>query len=67
MPLRDPHGTLDDSTEEHQGMAERDPPRVRIRFGALTDNGKVRVTNEDHFLVAELCSTATRCSSAPTA
>ena len=54
MPLQDPHATLDDSTEVHQAIAERDPPRVRIRFGALTDNGKVRVTNEDHFLVAGL-------------
>jgi len=54
MPLQDLHATLDDSTEERQTIAERDPPRVRIRFGALTDIGKVRVTNEDHFLVAGL-------------
>jgi PPM family protein phosphatase len=54
MPLQNARPTLDDSTDEHQAVAERDPPRVRITFGALTDNGKVRVANEDHFLVAEL-------------
>ena len=54
MPLQDARPKLDDSTDEHPAAPERDPPRVRIRFGALTDTGKVRVTNEDHFLVAEL-------------
>ncbi len=54
MPLQDARPTLDDSTDEHPATPEPDPPRVRIRFGALTDTGKVRVTNEDHFLVAGL-------------
>src|SRR5271157_2814144 len=54
MPLQDPLSTLDDSTGEHQAIADRDPPRVSIKFGGLTDIGKVRGNNEDHFLVARL-------------
>ena len=55
MPHQDARPTLEDSTnEQHPVTAERDPPRVRIRFGALTDTGKVRVSNEDQFLVAGL-------------
>ena len=36
-------------------------PRVAIKFGALTDRGKVRVNNEDHFLVAKLCKSMRVC------
>jgi len=54
MPLQDPRPTLDDSTGEYQAIADRDPPRVGIKFGALTDTGKFRSNNEDQFLVARL-------------
>ena len=39
----------------------RDPPRVGIKFGALTDPGKVRGNNEDHFLVARLSKSMQVC------
>src|SRR5262249_43568452 len=29
-------------------------PRVRVEFGALTHQGRVRENNEDHFLIARL-------------
>src|SRR5271166_4963067 len=61
MSLQDLSRRLDDSTGEHQTIAERDPPRVRIRFGALSDTGKIRVTNEDHFLVARLSKSMQVC------
>ena len=61
MPLQDPLPTLDDSTGEHQAIADRDPPRVRIKFGGLTDTGKVRGNNEDHFLVARLSKSMQVC------
>ena len=54
MPIQDADPMPEDSTHERPAIAERNPSRVRIRFGALTDNGKVRVSNEDHFLVAVL-------------
>lgn len=61
MPLQDPRPTLDDSTGEHQAIADRDSPRVAIKFGALTDTGKVRGNNEDHFLVARLSKSMQVC------
>jgi PPM family protein phosphatase len=61
MPLQDPRPTLDASTGEHQAIADRDPPRVGIKFGALTDTGKVRGNNEDHFLVARLSKSMQVC------
>ena len=61
MPLQDPLPALDDSTGEHQAVADREPPRVSIKFGALTDTGKVRGNNEDHFLVARLSKSMQVC------
>ena len=61
MPLQEPSPTLDDSTGEHQAIARRDPPRVVIKFGGLTDVGKVRGNNEDHFLIARLCKSMQVC------
>ncbi len=61
MPLQDPLPALDDSTGEHQAIADRDPPRVRIKFGGLTDTGKVRGNNEDHFLIARLSKSMQVC------
>jgi PPM family protein phosphatase len=54
MPLEGPRPTIDDSTGEYQFIGDSQPPRVAIKFGALTDRGKVRGSNEDHFLVARL-------------
>ena len=61
MPLQDPRPTLDDSTGEYQAIADRDPPRVGIKFGALTDTGKFRDNNEDQFLVARLSKSMRVC------
>ena len=61
MPLQEPSPTLDDSTGEFQAIADRDPPQVRIKFGGLTDTGKVRGNNEDHFLVARLSKSMQVC------
>ena len=46
--------SLEDPTGDHPILADSQPQRVAVRFGALTDTGKVRVDNEDHFLVAGL-------------
>ena len=61
MPLQEPVPRLDDSTGEHQPVADPDPPRVGIKFGALSDTGKVRGNNEDHFLVARLSKSMQVC------
>jgi len=61
MPLEDHHPTLDDSTGEYQAIADRDPPRVGITFGASTDTGKERGNNEDHFLIARLSKSMQVC------
>src|SRR5271165_553958 len=61
MPLQDPLPALDDSTGEHQAVADREPPRVSIKFGASTDTGKVRGNNEDHFVVARLSKSMQVC------
>ena len=52
MPIQEPLSKLDDSTGEHVDADSH--PRVAIKFGALTDRGKVRSRNEDHFLTARL-------------
>ena len=62
MPLQDPLSALDDSTDEYQAVADRDPPRVRIKFGGLTDTGKLRGNNEDHFLIARLSKSMQVCN-----
>src|SRR5579864_1760148 len=54
MPIQEPRSTLDDSTDEYHAITDSQAPRVAIKFGALTDCGKVRANNEDHFLVARL-------------
>src|SRR5271156_1208343 len=53
MPIQEPSSMIDDSTGAHQVIADSHP-RVAIKFGALTDRGKVRGNNENHFLVARL-------------
>jgi PPM family protein phosphatase len=61
MPIQRPRPTNDDSTGEHQFIADSHPPRVSIKFGASTDPGKVRGNNEDHFLVARLSKSMRVC------
>ena len=61
MPIQDTRSTPDDPTGEYPASAERDPPRLRIKFGALTDTGKVRGNNEDHFLIARLSKSMQVC------
>jgi PPM family protein phosphatase len=61
MPVQESTPLLDDSTGEHQTIADRDPPRVRIKFGALTDTGKLRGNNEDHYLIARLSKSMQVC------
>jgi PPM family protein phosphatase len=61
MPIKRPRPTNDDSTGEHQFIADSHPPRVAIKFGASTDPGKVRGNNEDHFLVARLSKSMRVC------
>ena len=61
MPIQEPRPMIDDSTGEHPSIADSHPPRVAIKFGALTDTGKVRGNNEDHFLVARLSKSMRVC------
>ena len=61
MPLQEPRSTTDDSTGEYQAVTDSQPPRVGIKFGALSDTGKVRGNNEDHFLVARLSKSMQVC------
>ena len=63
MPIDEPRPTFDDSTGEQGFLADSHPPRVAIKFGALTDPGKIRDNNEDHFLVARLCKSMRVCKS----
>jgi PPM family protein phosphatase len=48
---------LGDSTGSYLPRGPRRPPRVAVSFCGLTDPGKVRDRNEDHFLIARLCKT----------
>jgi serine/threonine protein phosphatase PrpC len=54
MPIEEICPEVDDSTDERLGGDDSRPARVAIKFGALTDPGKVRGNNEDHFVVARL-------------
>jgi protein phosphatase len=56
MPIHDPSEA--DTAEHHLPPVDSEPeprppaPLVRIDFGAVSDRGKVRPNNEDHYLVA---------------
>jgi protein phosphatase len=54
--MGNPHAfsAVGDTTDDLPVLGGPGPPRVRIRFGALTHPGKVRANNEDHFLVSRL-------------
>ncbi len=45
----------EDSTIDQWPETSSKPKRVRVSSGGLTDRGKVRPNNEDHFLIARLC------------
>ena len=61
MAISEPRPTIDDPTGDHPSIAGSRPRRVAIKFGALTDTGKVRDNNEDHFLVARLSKSMRVC------
>jgi serine/threonine protein phosphatase PrpC len=60
MPIHEPD-TIDAPTADYESLADTHPPRVAIKFGAMTDQGKVRSKNEDHFLVARLSKSMRVC------
>src|SRR5690349_2800450 len=65
--LGSPMSTLDAASTQSMDMpgstppGPESPPNVAIEFGALTDKGKARDRNEDHFLVARLAKSKTVC------
>jgi protein phosphatase len=61
MRAREPHATLDALNEATPEIDDRQPSRVAIQFGALSDCGKVRDNNEDHYLVARLAKSIQVC------
>ena len=61
MAMKEAGAAKDDSTGEHQPIADVRVPRVTIKFGALTHPGKTRANNEDHFLVARLSKSMRVC------
>jgi serine/threonine protein phosphatase PrpC len=61
MPISEFAPALDDPTADYPIMTDSHPSRVAIHFGALTHPGKVRDTNEDHFLIARLAKTMQVC------
>jgi protein phosphatase len=60
MPMQQTRPTTDDPTADYPTTTDS-RPRVTIKFGALTDIGKVRANNEDHFLVARLSKSMRVC------
>jgi protein phosphatase len=61
MSAHEPHATLDALNEATSEFNDRQPQRVAIKFGALSDCGKVRENNEDHYLVARLAKSIQVC------
>ncbi len=53
--------TFSSSSGQHLPREDRRPPSVAVSFGALTDPGKVRDRNEDHYLIARLAKTMQIC------
>ena len=62
MPNPEAAPMLGDSTGRHLPEEPRRPPRVSVSFRGLTDPGKVRGRNEDHFLIARLAKTMEICA-----
>jgi protein phosphatase len=61
MPIKEFCPAIEDSTDDRLAREDSSPPRVTIKFGALTDPGKVRGKNEDHFVVARLSKSMRVC------
>jgi protein phosphatase len=61
MPIQEPRPTAGDPTGLSPSSALPRPHRLRIKFGALTDRGRVRENIEDHFLVARLSKSMRVC------
>jgi protein phosphatase len=61
MPIKESCSTLDLLDDEFSNGDEHQWPRVAVNFGALTDTGKLRENNEDHFLVTKLSKTMQVC------
>ena len=61
MPNPEAAAALGDSTGPYLPREDRRPSRVAISFSGVTDPGKVRGRNEDHFLVARLAKTMQIC------
>jgi serine/threonine protein phosphatase PrpC len=59
--LADYSPSIDETADEHRPIADPRPPRVAVTFGAVTDRGKVRDNNEDHFLIARLSKSMRVC------
>ena len=53
---------LGESTGQYPPREDQRPSRVAISFSGVTDRGKVRGRNEDHFLVARLAKTMEICA-----
>jgi len=49
------------TTVDITGKPGNQAPALRIEFGAMTDPGKARANNEDHFLVARMAKSLTIC------
>ena len=62
MPNPEAALALGESTGPHLSNGPRRPPRVSVSFRGLTDPGKVRDRNEDHFLIARLSKAMQICS-----
>src|SRR5262249_19638874 len=60
MPMQTSRTPADDPTGDFLPIADS-RSQVAIKFGALTDIGKVRLNNEDHFLVARLSKSMRVC------
>jgi PPM family protein phosphatase len=53
--------TFSSSSGQHLPRGDLRPPCVAVSFGAMTDPGKVRGSNEDHYLIARLAKTMQIC------
>src|SRR4029077_10568734 len=51
----------EDATDEYLSPHQK-PSRVRVECGGLTHPGKVRINNEDHFLIAKLAKSMRVCA-----
>ncbi len=62
MPGPEAAAAFSDSTGSHHSSRDRRPLRVSVSFGGVTDRGKVRGHNEDHYLIARLTKAMRICA-----